>query len=264
MVLFYFSGTGNSEYLAKFFCREMGAVCYSIEEEVDFHKLIASNDVIGFCYPIYGSRLPRNVRQFISGHLEDLKGKKLIIFVTQWAFSGDGARVLTDLLPESHVEVIYAEHFNMPNNISNTAFLKEVSKKRMEAKIARAEARMLIACQNIKVGVVKRRGFSSFSKFLGAFQGIPWQRKSSSVGLVAGSMEAKIATSVRVDDTCTICLICMEACPVKNLSLENGRIDHNNDCIGCFRCVNVCPERAISVMSKKIPKWQYKCVKQMD
>jgi len=264
MVLFYFSGTGNSEYMAKFFGREMGADCYSIEEEVNFSQLIQSNNVIGFCYPIYGSRLPRNMRQFVSGHLEGLKGKKLIIFVTQWAFSGDGARVLTDLLPKGHAEVIYGEHFNMPNNISNTAFLKEVSQEKMEAKIAGAEAKMLVACANIKAGIVNRRGFSPFSKFLGKFQGVPWQRKSSSVGLVAGSMEAKIATSVRVDRRCTTCLICIDVCPVKNLGLKNGRIDHNNDCVGCFRCVNQCRSKAISVMGKRKPKWQYKCVKRID
>ena len=264
MVLFYFSGTGNSEYLAKFFCREMGANCHSIEEAVDFHALITSNDVIGFCYPIYGSRLPRNMRQFVDRHVEELKGKKLIIFATQWAFSGDGARVLTDLLPKGHGEVIYAEHFNMPNNINNTALFKEVKKKKMEAKIARAERKMLIACENIKAGIIKRRGFSPISKFFGSFQGVFWQRKSDSVELVPGSMEAKIARSVRIDDACVVCSICVTACPVDNLSLEKDRINHHNDCVGCFRCVNVCPQRSISVMSKKMPKWQYGCVKKID
>ena len=264
MVLFYFSGTGNSEYMAKFFCREMKTKCYSIEEEVDFSTLMASNDVIGFCYPIYGSRLPRNMRQFVSSHLEDLKGKKLIIFATQWGFSGDGARALTDLLPKGHVEIIYAEHFNMPNNLTNSVWFKEMSKKKMEAKMARAETRMLVACENIKTGIVKRRGFSTVSKFLGAFQGNAWQKKSSSVELITGSMEAKVATSVRVDDACIACSICVDACPVKNLSLEQGVINHHNNCVGCFRCVNVCPKRAISVMLKRMPKWQYKCVKRID
>jgi len=265
MVLFYFSGTGNSEYLAKFFGREMKVDCHSIEEEeVNHSETIKSSEIVVFCYPIYGSRVPRNMRQFIDCYIDDLQGKKLIIFATQWLFSGDGARVLTDLFPKDYVEVIYAEHFNMPNNISNTSFLKEVSQEKMETKIARAEARMLVACENIKAGIVRRRGFSSFSKFLGAFQGIPWQRKSSSIGLIKGSMEDKISRSARADDACISCSICVKACPARNLRLEKGLISHNDDCLGCYRCVNICPERAISVMLKRMPKWQYECPKEMD
>lgn len=46
-------------------------------------------------------------------------GKKIIIFCTQLLFSGDGARVFTDLLKSISYTVIYAKHFNMPNNICN-------------------------------------------------------------------------------------------------------------------------------------------------
>ena len=59
------------------------------------------------------------MREFVSKYVEELKDKKLIIFCTQLFFSGDGARVFTDLLPKGYGEVIYAEHFNMPNNICN-------------------------------------------------------------------------------------------------------------------------------------------------
>ena len=49
MVMFYFSGTGNSKYVAELFSDKMGALCHSIEENVDFESLIESNETIAFC-----------------------------------------------------------------------------------------------------------------------------------------------------------------------------------------------------------------------
>ena len=78
MVMLYFSGTGNSKYVAELFCRHMNAEPRSIEEDIDFEELIKSNETIGFCYPIYGSRVPLIMREFIAKHIEVLKGKKLM------------------------------------------------------------------------------------------------------------------------------------------------------------------------------------------
>ena len=119
MLMLYFSGTGNSKYIANLFSKKVNAKCYSIEENIDFKKEIKRHNTIAFCYPIYASNVPRIMREFVSKYVEELKDKKLIIFCTQLFFSGDGARVFTDLLPKGYGEVIYAEHFNMPNNICN-------------------------------------------------------------------------------------------------------------------------------------------------
>jgi len=68
--MLYFSGTGNLKYIAELFCNVMNthfsqsAQCCSIEEKLDFEQLISSHEIIGFCYPIYGSRVPRIMREF--------------------------------------------------------------------------------------------------------------------------------------------------------------------------------------------------------
>ena len=126
MLMLYFSGTGNSKYIAELFCNVINthlsqsasaglpSQCFSIEEMIDFEQLISSHEIIGFCYPIYGSRVPRVMREFVKKYFNFLKEKKVIIFCTQWIFSGDGARVFTDMFPRNFIKVIYAEHFLMP------------------------------------------------------------------------------------------------------------------------------------------------------
>ena len=99
MLMLYFSGTGNSKYIARQFSSRMGCGCLSIEDNVDFNSLIRKTDTVAVCYPIYGSCVPRIMREFAKAHSEALKDKKLIIFCTQMMFSGDGARAFARLLP---------------------------------------------------------------------------------------------------------------------------------------------------------------------
>lgn len=74
MVVIYFSGTGNSRFAANYFAKSMECDCYSIEQELDFDAIMASNHTLAF----------------------------FILYT---------------------VQVIYARHLNMPNNICNLSFL---------------------------------------------------------------------------------------------------------------------------------------------
>jgi len=107
----YFSATGNTEHIATLFSQQMNATILSIEADADFTSALKTHDTIAFCYPIYGSRVPRNMREFVAKYMSDINGKKIIIFITRMMFSGDGARVFTDMFWDGSIEVIYTEHF---------------------------------------------------------------------------------------------------------------------------------------------------------
>jgi len=125
----------------------MNAKCISIEDDTDFMTEIKSHDTIAFCYPIYNSRVPLIMRKFAHNHMTVLLGKKVVILVTQQKFSGDGARVFTDLFEDGAIEVIYAEHFDMQQNMGNIPiwnFLFKPTKKSKQKYIRKAEAKMNI------------------------------------------------------------------------------------------------------------------------
>lgn len=247
MIMLYFSGTGNSKYIANLFTQKIDGECYSIEEQIDFEKEIQKHDTIAFCYPIYGSCIPRIMREFVAKYVENLKGKKLIIFCTQLMFSGDGARAFTDLLPNGYGEVVYAEHFNMPNNICNTKFFKIKNGEQINKFLKEADKKMNRVCDDLKQGKVKKRGFNKFSSFLGKSQSGHWPQ-----------IEEKNRSSVKIDDDCINCNLCVKICPMKNLTPSDEGIIQNNNCIICYRCVNACPKKAITALIHKKPKKQYK------
>ena len=261
MLTLYFSGTGNTKYAAELFSQKTGAECFSIEADIDFASVIQEHDTIAFCYPIYCSRVPQIMRVFAHNHMAYLVGKKIIILVTQQAFSGDGARVFTDMFWDSSIDVIYAEHIKMPNNVCNILIFREQNDKKLRKYMSDAEEKMLAVCNDIRNGIVKKRGFSFFSKMLGNLQGKSWQGSSREIYPDSSSIEYKAQSGVKIRKNCDVCNHCVNICPVINLASNNEKITQRGNCIVCYRCVNTCPKRAITVMNIKIkPRWQYKGV----
>jgi len=247
--MFYFSGTGNSKYISGLFCKYMDIdchSCHSIEEDLDFSRIIGSEEILGFCYPVYGSRLPRIMREFAIRYTEVLKNKSIIIFCSQMIFSGDGARSFTDIFPKNHFNVIYAEHFFMPNNVNNLFFLSLPNQKKIKKYMTKADRKMKAVCQNIKNGIIRKRGFNAFSRALGHVQG-------SLMPLI----EKKTLGAIRINNDCKHCLLCISICPIHNLVHEGGNIVQKNNCTICYRCMNKCPEKAISLYFKTRVKRQY-------
>ena len=258
MLTLYFSATGNTEYIAKLFSQNTNATCLSIEADADFTSEITSHDTIAFCYPIYGSRVPRIMREFVEKYMVSLQGKNLVILVTQMMFSGDGARVFTDMFAENAIQVVYAEHFNMPNNICNTPMLKHTSSRKMDKCRLRAQKKMARVCKELENGTVRKRGFSTFSKMLGSIQGKAWQGDSKNPHVNTNSMEQKAKSAVKIHDDCNSCGLCVKICPMKNLQMQGCTVQQLNNCTICYRCVNCCPQKAITVLFHRRPKWQYR------
>ncbi|MCL2201367.1 MAG: EFR1 family ferrodoxin [Oscillospiraceae bacterium] len=261
MLTLYFSGTGNTEFIAKLFSARMEAECLSIEENMDaadFSERISVHDTLAFCYPIYCSRVPRNMREFTAAHKDFINGKKVIILVTQMFFSGDGARVFTDLFEDGAIEVIYAEHFNMPLNMGNVAILNpwKPSDRSIRKSLERAKIKMARICGDINKGIVKKRGFAKGSELLGFIQGKPWQKDTESIHAQRGEKRGQVG--VKVFDNCNACNLCTRICPMNNLVNDGGKIIQQGNCAVCYRCVNHCPQKAVTVLIPCRPKWQYK------
>ena len=250
MVMYYFSGTGNSKYIAELFSQNMSAACHSIEEDINFEEIIDAEDVIGFCYPIYMSCVPRIMREFVAKPMKALKGKKVIIFCTQLWHSGDGTRRFAALFPKNYINVIYTEHFFMPNNMNDIPLLPMANEKSLKKTLAREKRRMESVCNNIKNGKIKKRGFSVISRMLGFPQAV-----------FIGAVERRAKRVVRIDKDCTKCSLCVKICPMNNFSKVDGEIKHNQNCTMCYRCNNKCPHKAISLIIPGKVKKQYMGIK---
>lgn len=246
MVMVYFSGTGNSKYVAEEFAKRMKIKAYSIEQDLEFDKLFRETDTIAVCYPIYGSCVPRIMREFVEKYRSFFETKKLIIFCTQMMFSGDGARAFARMIPGCDDRVLYAEHFSMPNNICNF-FVFPMSEKEKIKKPVKALKKLDRICGDLQNGIVRKRGWNPFSVLLGKTQNFAYPK-----------MEEEGKSSFRTDDTCIGCGLCVKNCPMHNLELMDGKVIQKENCTLCYRCVNLCPKQSCTVYIHKKPKKQYK------
>jgi ferredoxin len=247
MMVLYFSGTGNSRFVAELFRQRTGAECHSIEEAVDFAGRMARHGEIAVCYPVYCSGVPRLMREFAEEYRESFRDKQVLIFCTQMMFSGDGARSFTDLFPAGWFAVRYAEHFFMPNNLCNVLPAFTYSRRTVRRETGRAAARVERICRRLERDREKHRGFGALPRKVGYMQRRYFP-----------ATEEKARDNVRVGDACTACGLCARRCPVCNLRLVGGKLIPQGNCMFCYRCVNLCPRKAITVVYHKPVTSQYK------
>lgn len=249
IVLFYFSGTGNTWWVSQqlidtLIANQIEARAISIEsinpEEVDLQ--IANADIVGFGYPIYGSDLPQIMKDFIN-QLSPVEAKPTLVYCTQWLWSGDGARVGAGFLKTKGFDIKWGEHFLMPNNICLPIPLIPFTnnKTHMQGQLRRARRRVDRFADAIMNGKRMLRGFSRFAQVLGALQRVP-------VRTVFPTMR----DSIGFDETrCTKCKLCAQRCPAGNIQVEEGRLLTLRICILCLRCYNFCPVSAVTFMGRK-------------
>lgn len=251
--ILYFSGTGNSKYIASSIADGIDSRCYSIEnKKVGFKQIIADSNNLIFIYPIHGSMPPPIMQDFTTRYKDIIFSKKIAIIAVQAMFSGDGARSITDFL-NSNNDYYYSKHITAPFNISNFNCnipglkIKDITK--MDKAQTKMDKQIDSVIEDLNNDVHKLVGFNRFSKLLGMTQNTSFPKVISNA---ANNFDVN-------HEQCIICNKCVRHCPVENIINSDGKIIGTGNCISCYRCINECPTNAISVFFKKHkkPRIQY-------
>lgn len=249
----YFSGTGNTKWVAKQFEKKLSAQKhhakmismedYSVSEVV---KLFEEADIVGFFYPIYGSDKPEEMEKY----LEELSGfkmskKKQSFCITSVAiYSGDGALMVKKFCNKMNLELTWGYNIKMPCNFDTLVpgfqIPSDVKIRKMKEK---ANAKLDYIVKNIERGTKKLEGSDIFNGIGGSFQ-----------RLNKGMMHRY---DIKINkEACIRCGKCVKLCPTKNLTLPgNGdAVETHGNCTVCLRCINNCPAYAIRMMNPKKDK----------
>ena len=257
----YFSGTGNTAYAVNKFCSHFkiaGIDCkvFNIEEfdKVESQKFNA--DTVLVAYPIYGSDMPRIMKDFILNNPEVFQGRDLITLASQHSFSGDGGALAANLIKykKAHAASI---HINLPSNIADAAKLIKIKNgDKINKKLIKADRKIKRLTSEIVNGKIVKEGTSLFSRFAGFFVQRLWFKYF---------IEKRLRKGLKIDgDICSYCGKCSACCPMGNINISHGNINANDNCTLCYRCINLCPKKAISLISKNKPLEQYKGIEKND
>jgi ferredoxin len=246
---YYFTGTGNTRYVTEKLCGYLQDRYDTETFDVTKTASVSSADLLLFAFPVYGSSPPKPMVRFVLNNAHKIRGQECIVIATQYKFSGDGAASLGRLLEKTGAKVSFAEHFNMPNNLSDCAMFKICNGAELKDTLERAEKKAQCFAGRILKGKKFRRGFNPLSHSVGYVCQRKWWRK--------GENEKK--SSLQIDaQKCVGCGLCAGRCPVHNIRIENGKAVPQSDCALCYRCVNLCPKQAIRLFGKEFSQPQYK------
>ena len=245
VVLFYFSGTGNTWWVTGALAEALTEEGFQVQvqniemiSDTQAGLLAAQADLVGAGYPIYGSDLPEPMKAFLSG-LPQGGGKPALVYCTQYLWSGDGARVGADLLTGRGYQIRWSAHFRMPSNITVNSLVPGMSDsdpKTLRMFRDRADRRIRRWARAVAGGRRMVTGMHPLARFAGSWQRVPYRRGFSGMQALIGADPA----------LCTRCGRCIRLCPVGNLVMTPDGIRGLGRCVLCVRCYNFCPAAAMT------------------
>ena len=242
MVL-YFSGTGNSRYVAKKIAETSGDELVSIGQKIksgDFSEIRSEKPLV-FVGPVYAGRLPRVMEDYI--RKTKFSGTQRAYFVvtcaqTPWVT----VQYVEKMCSEKGFALLGFNSVVMPQGYlaGGGTQPKEVNDKILKA----AEPKIISIAETIRDKQMlpkEQPGKAMMSKVLNP---IMYSIMISAKGF-------------RVTDKCTGCRKCVQRCPLNNIKLTNGKPVWGDQCTHCMACIAGCPNEAIEYGKKTVGKPRY-------
>ncbi len=242
MVL-YFSGTGNSRYVAKKIAEISDDEIISINQRIkeSNYNPIKSQKPLVFVGPVYAGRLPRVMDNYISK--VSFSGTKHVYFIgtcaqTPW----QTVKYIEKICKQKDFSLIGFNSVVMPQGYiagggTQPKAVNDKILKEAEPKIIRIAETI----RDVQMLPQEQPGNAIMSKILNP---IMYSMMISAKGFT-------------VTDKCTGCGKCEERCPLNNVKIANGKPIWGKECTHCMACIAGCPCEAIEYDKKTVGKPRY-------
>ena len=235
-MILWFSGTGNSRYVAEKIAKETGDKLFSINNSMKMDEPYNGNDEnLVVVVPTYAWRIPKIVDKWLRN--SNFEGAKRIWFVmTCGGDIGGAAKYNRQTSIDMGLEYMGTMEIVLPDNY--IIMFKPESEETSKRLFTEAEPKIADAIEKLKAGkpfIDPKAGF--YKKFMSTAinPGFNWSLK------IAG---------YHTDDKCIGCMKCVDKCPLNNIKFANGKPEWGNNCTQCMACISYCPTNAIEYKNK--------------
>ncbi|WP_099469324.1 EFR1 family ferrodoxin [Konateibacter massiliensis] len=243
-IIFVFSGTGNSLWVAKKVSEELENCEIISMGSSKNYTLTDEYGVIGFVYPTYYRGIPAKVQDFVR-KLDFQNNKDTYLFAIATCGSvGTACNAtvqLRDLIKQKDITLSYAEKLDMFSNYIIMYNMRDT----VEEETRQSAHDLAPIIDNIKKRAVNQT--ESRIKpiehliYKGFFHLAPHMDKH-----------------FNVSDACIHCGICQKVCPVKNIDYGQDKKPYfKHHCEQCLACLHHCPTNAINYKDKTQSRQRY-------
>lgn len=237
MKIFYFTGTGNSLYIAK----RLGGELYSIPQVLKGNNHLFNDEKIGIVFPTYGFSVPNIVKEFIEK--VTLKSSYIFVIMTCSNTNGNSSKWITSFAKRNNIQVKYSNSISMTGN--HIPLINIESEKLIDKDIESNIQQLISDISNSK-------SYINNGMLLGGLL-----RNALKVVNIVHPIDSP--TNFSVNDKCIKCSTCIKVCPRANVSFsELNKVNFGNHYESCLACVHNCPVKAIKVKGDKNPKARYR------
>jgi ferredoxin/flavodoxin len=245
VILFYFSGTGNTEKVSIILSdtlKSQGSVVtlVNIEDFLEDNISISFDDydLIGIAYPIYGFGTP-NIIFELTDKFPTSKSKDLFLLKTGGDYisiNHTASKKLIKKLDIKGYNVFYDRIIVMPSNW-----------------VVGYSDSLIKQLYNVVPDKVKHMAHDILTLTIRIYKpNIFLQLLSKGIFHLEETYGARFfGKSLIVKDTCINCGKCIKECPKNNIKLNNSKFKFSGNCIMCMRCIYNCPQNAITSKSMK-------------
>lgn len=232
-MIIYFSGTGNSEYVAKQIETEIGDKTLNLFQKLRDHDYarLESEKAWIVVVPTYAWRIPRLVSDWLMK--TPLAGSKKIYFVMTCGENiGNAGTYLKKLCSSKQLQYMGCAQIVMPENY--IAMFATPAQEEAVKIIQAAQGAIAAVCEVVKAGSV-----------------FPEQKITFQDRLCSGFVNEMFyplivhAKKFYATDTCISCGKCVKLCPMNNIQLKSGKPLWADHCTHCMACISRCPVKAI-------------------
>ena len=229
-LVFYFTATGNSLFVA----RQFSDSPISIPQELKKKDLSYEADEIGIVCPDYAGAIPKIVREFVQK--ASFKAPYMFSVITYGNLCVNVAEYWDEFCQGQGITMNYVRPLLMVDN-----YLPVFDMNEQIAIDKHTDENLATILEEIGAhkDYIAPAEMGFFTK--DRLKGMQDQHFS---------MTADRLLQLR-QDRCIQCMTCANVCPHKNFSLADSGVSFVGDCEYCLACVHACPQKALTLHSPR-------------